>query len=177
MKTRIATLGLVAATALLLSACSSGAYDTTAPATPDPYDTFTPSQTPASNPTTATAAPAAGATALMTADTSLGTIVVDGSGMTVYMYDSDTQGSGTSTCSGACLSAWPAVPGGDAAPTLTGVTGEVTTITGTDGKPQLALNGWPLYYYVSDSAAGDTTGQGVGGVWWVLNAAGEPVKS
>jgi predicted lipoprotein with Yx(FWY)xxD motif len=94
--------------------------------------------------------------------------------MTVYMYDSDTQGSGTSTCTGGCLSAWPPVPG-DA--TLIGATGEVTTITGTDGNPQLALNGWPLYYYASDSVAGDETGQGVGGVWWVLDASGEPVRN
>ncbi|MCR6711453.1 MAG: hypothetical protein NVV57_01615 [Demequina sp.] len=177
MKTRnAATLGLILAAALTLTACSSGADDTTAPATPDPYATFTPSQTPASD-STATAAPAAEGAALMTADSSLGTIVVDGSGMTVYMYDSDTQGSGTSTCTGGCLSAWPPVPGGSDAPTLTGITGDVTTITGTDGNPQLALNGWPLYYYASDSAAGDTMGQGVGGVWWVLDAAGEPVHS
>ena len=57
MKTRnAATLGLILAAALTLTACSSGADDTTAPATPDPYATFTPSQTPASD-STATAAP------------------------------------------------------------------------------------------------------------------------
>ena len=50
MKTRnAATLGLILAAALTLTACSSGADDTTAPATPDPYATFTPSQTPASD--------------------------------------------------------------------------------------------------------------------------------
>ena len=80
MKTRnAATLGLILAAALTLTACSSGADDTTAPATPDPYATFTPSQTPASD-STATAAPAAEGAALMTADSSLGTIVVDGNG-------------------------------------------------------------------------------------------------
>ena len=111
----------------------------------------------------------------MTATSSLGDIVTDSAGMTVYMFDSDTQGSGTSTCSGGCLSAWPPVPAGSDAPELTGVTGKVGTITATDGSQQLTLNGWPLYYYASDSAAGDTNGQGSGGVWWVLDATGTPV--
>lgn len=178
MKTRTAaTLGLALAAALSLAACSSG-DDSTNPATPDPYATFTPSETPASgNEPSATPDPTGAAAALMTADTDLGTIVVDGNGMTVYMYDADTQGAGTSACDDSCLSAWPAVPGGKEAPTLTGVTGEVTTITGADGNPQLALNGWPLYYYAVDSAAGDTKGQSAGGVWWVLTPAGEPVRN
>ena len=65
----------------------------------------------------------------MTADTDLGTIVVDDTGLTVYQFDSDTQNSGVSSCTGACLTTWPPV-NADAAPTLDGVTGEVGTITG-----------------------------------------------
>ena len=53
------------------------------------------------------------------------------------------------------------VPAGSGAPELTGVTGDVGSITGTDGNPQLTLNGWPLYYYASDAAAGDMNGQGL----------------
>jgi len=64
------------------------------------------------------------------------------------------------------------VPGSDA-PELDGITGMVGTITGIDGEPQLTLNGWPLYYFAGDAAPGDTNGQGVGGVWWVLTPAGE----
>jgi predicted lipoprotein with Yx(FWY)xxD motif len=120
-------------------------------------------------------APAVEAPAQTPAESAAGTIVVDGNGLAVYQFDSDTQGSGESSCSGGCLTTWPAVPGGDAAPELDGVTGTVETITGTDGNPQLTLNGWPLYYYVSDSAAGDINGQGVGGVWWVVTPAGEPI--
>ena len=162
MKSRIAIGLAVASFAVLgLTACSSdsGGSKTSAPATT----------------TSAGAqAPAAGA-ALATATTSLGTIVVDGKGMTVYEYASDTQGGDSSTCTGACASNWPAVPG-SAAPQLDGVTGAVATITGADGKLQLTLNGWPLYYYAGDKAAGDTTGQGVGNVWWVLTPAGELIK-
>ncbi len=112
---------------------------------------------------------------LSTAEVDLGTIVVDGEGMTVYQFDSDEQGSGSSTCEGQCADNWPAVPGQEM-PELDGVTGEVATITGVDGEPQLTLNGWPLYYYVGDEAPGDVTGQGVGDVWWVLTPEGEPIR-
>jgi predicted lipoprotein with Yx(FWY)xxD motif len=117
-------------------------------------------------------APAASA-ALMVADSALGEIVVDGRGMTVYMFDSDTQGAGTSTCEGQCAANWPAVTTDVADPQVDGVTGEVGTITGVDGAMQVTLNGWPLYYFAGDAAAGDVNGQGVNGVWWVLTPDGE----
>jgi predicted lipoprotein with Yx(FWY)xxD motif len=128
-----------------------------------------------------TSAPSASATAtgqaqgqpsggLSTSSTSLGTIVVDTAGRTVYLYDVDKQGATSSACTGGCASAWPAVPAGSVA---TGVTGKVGSITGVDGKAQATLDGWPLYYYAKDTAAGDTTGQGVGGIWWVLSPAGQ----
>ena len=119
---------------------------------------------------------AAGAmvTSLATADTDLGTIVVDDKGMTVYQYSPDTQGGSESACNADCLASWPPVHGDMA--TGNGVTGQIGTITGTDGQPQLTLNGWPLYYYVGDSAAGQTRGQGIGGIWWVLSPAGEPIR-
>ena len=106
---------------------------------------------------------------LSTSSSSLGTIVVDTAGRTVYRYDADQQGASSSACTGGCASAWPAVPAGSVA---AGVTGKVGSITGVDGKPQATLDGWPLYYYADDSAAGQTTGQGIGGVWWVVSPAG-----
>ncbi len=158
-------LGAVALVALALAACDSGTG--TGTGGNDYGDT--------GNTAAPTSAPAAAGVGLMTADSSLGTIVTDSGGMTVYMYDSDTQGSGESTCSGGCLAMWPPVPAGNGTPELTGVTGDVGSITGTNGSAQLTLNGWPLYYYASDAAAGDTSGQGSGGVWWVLDATGTPV--
>lgn len=165
MKSRIAIGMAVSSLAILgLSACSS-----------DTGNSNTPADTPAAT-TPATSAPAdsgdTSGASLATADSALGTIVVDGAGMTVYEFDSDTQGGDSSTCTGQCATNWPAVPGSDA-PGLDGITGAVGTITGIDGKPQLTLNGWPLYYYAGDSNPGDTAGQGVGGVWWVLTPAGE----
>jgi predicted lipoprotein with Yx(FWY)xxD motif len=116
-----------------------------------------------------------GISSLTTAESDLGTIVVDDAGMTVYVFDQDEPGSGESTCSGPCLANWPPVTAGEELPALDGVTGEVETITGTDGSTQVTLNGWPLYYYVGDQAAGDTTGQAVQDVWWVIGPDGERI--
>ena len=121
-------------------------------------------------------AAAGGITSLMTADTSLGTIVVDDAGMTVYEFDSDTQNSGVSSCTGACLTTWPPV-NADTIPALDGVTGAVATITATDGSTQVTLNGWPLYYFSGDAAPGDTNGQGVEDIWWVLTPDGTPITT
>ena len=112
-------------------------------------------------------------TDLATAETSLGTIVVDGNGMTAYYFLKDVKDSGTSACSGDCLTAWPPITTESDTPTVEGVTGEVGTIVGVDGSTQVTLNGWPLYYFIGDEAAGDTNGQGVNQVWWVLTPDGE----
>ena len=117
-------------------------------------------------------APTSGAT-LMTADSSLGEIVVDGEGMTVYMFDNDTQGGDASACEGECAANWPAVTTESDAPEVEGVTGDVGIIAGVDGSTQVTLNGWPLYSFAGDAAAGDVNGQGVNDVWWVLTPDGE----
>ena len=133
MKLKIGVGIAIASIAVLgLSACSAdkGSDDAavggglkTAPAT----------SSAASNAPSAAAMTAAGAS-LGTASTSLGTIVVDGKGMTVYEYGNDMQGGDSSSCTGQCATNWPAVPGGTSTPTLQGVTGKVGTITGVDGK-------------------------------------------
>jgi predicted lipoprotein with Yx(FWY)xxD motif len=69
---------------------------------------------------------------------------------------------------------WPAVYA-TGTPTVSGVTGKVATISAAGGKKQVTLNGWPLYYYAGDSGAGKVSGQGVGGIWWALNSAGDRV--
>lgn len=117
----------------------------------------------------------AGASSLATASSSLGTIVVDGKGMTAYIFDKDTAGSGMSACSGQCATLWPAIEASSATPSVAGVTGTVGTITGTDGNLQVTLDGHPLYTYAADKAPGDDTGQGFGGVWWVVAPDGTPI--
>jgi predicted lipoprotein with Yx(FWY)xxD motif len=114
---------------------------------------------------------------LAAADSDLGEIVVDGEGMTVYVFDKDTPGSGTSACTGGCLEAWPAVVADSDSPTVEGVSGEVGTITRDDGTLQVTLEGYPLYLWKDDTAPGDTTGQGVQGVWWVVTPDGTKVTA
>ena len=151
-----------------LTGCASSTPEaTTPPAASSPAaepSTSEPSESPDASATS---------TSLMVADSALGEIVVDGEGMTVYMFDNDTQGSGSSACEGQCAVNWPAVTTDAGTPDVEGVTGEVGTITGVDGATQVTLNGWPLYYYIDDAAPGDVAGQGVNEVWWVLSPEGE----
>ena len=106
----------------------------------------------------------------------LGEILVDGDGMTLYMFDSDEQGSDSSTCTGGCLDAWPPLATDGTPEAGDGVTAELTTFDRGDGTTQVAANGWPLYYWQGDSSPGDATGQGVNDVWWVLRPDGTPVR-
>lgn len=93
-----------------------------------------------------------------------GSYMTDFAGMTLYTYDKDT--AGVSNCSGGCLKAWPAYTSGA---TAQGTFPEnISVITRTDGSKQFAWKGMPLYYYVSDTKAGDISGDGVGGVWHIV---------
>ncbi|GAA3865233.1 hypothetical protein GCM10022381_06240 [Leifsonia kafniensis] len=123
-----------------------------------------------------TVMPGASAAALTTASSSLGMIVVDGTGMTVYVFDNDTANSGKSACEGNCAASWPAVTT-TGTPTAEGVTGTLGTITLPDGAKQVTLNGLPLYRYAPDTAAGDVKGQGVGGIWWVVGPDGAKITT
>jgi predicted lipoprotein with Yx(FWY)xxD motif len=49
------------------------------------------------------------------------------------------------------------------------------SVARTDGSEQVTYNGWPLYYFANDAAPGDTNGQGVNEVWYVLDAAGDGI--
>ncbi len=120
-------------------------------------------------------APAATGKDLATGTTSLGNVVVDGKGHTVYLFTKDTAGSGKSACTGQCSSIWPAVTTTSATPTVQGVTGKVGTITLADGTKQVTLGGWPLYTFASDSSAGAVGGQGVMGIWWAVSPSGSKV--
>lgn len=79
------------------------------------------------------------------ASTSLGDVVVDANGMTLYYFTKDKAGATTSACTGECLVNWPIATTTSDSPTLEGVTGEVGTIPSPEGEMHLTLNGMPLY--------------------------------
>lgn len=140
--------------------------------------TATPSAAPAASPTSESGSNlTAGVVELRTTSTALGDVVSDDRGRTLYLFTKDVKGARSSACTGPCLVTWPPAMAAAEPPRLTGVTGVVGTIGTADGRNQLTLSGWPLYYFAGDAAPGAVLGQGVGGVWYVLDAAGNPVKT
>jgi predicted lipoprotein with Yx(FWY)xxD motif len=120
-------------------------------------------------PGTSIAEPTGGIT---TADTDLGTILVDGDGFTLYVFTQDTDGE--SVCYDDCAALWPPIPAN--APIGGGLDASIFgSTTRTDGSEQLTVNGMPLYLYTPDTSPGDVTGQGFGGVWFVVDADGEMI--
>jgi predicted lipoprotein with Yx(FWY)xxD motif len=115
--------------------------------------------------------------ALKTASTSLGTVVVDSAGKTVYAFDKDTQNSGKSACTGGCAGLWPAVTTTGTSPTAAGVSAKLGTIARPDGTRQITLDGRPLYTYSGDSGAGAVAGQGVKGIWWAVTPGGAEITA
>ncbi|HSS94671.1 MAG TPA: hypothetical protein VLR46_11870 [Candidatus Dormibacteraeota bacterium] len=132
------------------------------------------SPSPASSPSPSPNAAAGGTTIAVATNAKLGQILVDGKGMTVYLFVADTGTS--STCYSSCAQLWPPVLTTGAPQTGTGATASLLgTTTRTDGKVEVTYAGHPLYYFVQDKQPGDTTGQGVngfGGLWWVLTPSG-----
>lgn len=124
--------------------------------------------------------PQTGAATVKTATASgLGTILVDGQGRTIYLFERDR--GPTSTCTGACIANWPAVTthgkpqaGGGVAAAKLGVSKR------SDGTTQAVYAGHPLYYYAGDAAAGETNGQGLnffGALWYVMGPKGSAITT
>lgn len=102
-------------------------------------------------------------------DATLGNYLVASNGMTLYRYTKDTVG--VSNCAGTCAVNWPPYTRAGSEPLLAGagITGPLATISRADGSKQVTYKGVPLYFWKNDVKPGDTTGQNVGGVWFVLN--------
>ena len=144
--------------ALILSACAS--------ATPAPKPAV-----PVTGLSNGAANPSGPAAVNVGQNAALGSFLVDSKGMTLYLFTKDTPN--TSNCYGSCATYWPPLLTKGAALAGNGVTASMLGTTArTDGTSQVTYNGWPLYYYASDKAAGDTTGENVKGVWFVVTPAG-----
>jgi predicted lipoprotein with Yx(FWY)xxD motif len=107
--------------------------------------------------------------AIEVTDSDLGEILADGEGLTLYVFDNDTDEN--STCYDDCAANWPAFTG-----EVTAGDGVDDGLLGTserdDGTVQVTYDGQPLYYFAGDQAAGDLNGQAVGGIWWVVGPDG-----
>jgi predicted lipoprotein with Yx(FWY)xxD motif len=162
-------IATIVAAGIAVVACSSPGASTASQAAPttaasQPAPSSAASEAP---PSVAASQPAASqpaaATTVEAKDVgTIGTVLVAGSnGMTVYIFTSDVKDSGTSACTGSCITNWPAltVAAGETPTGGSGVTGALGTITREDdGTLQVTYNGLPLYFFANDKAPGDSNG-------------------
>lgn len=150
--TFLASAAVIPLVALTIAACGGGGAAT------------------AATPTTSSGAPAT----VGVASTGLGSILVNSTGRTLYLFKADV---GTkSACTGACAAAWPPLLATGKPTAAAGLTAsKLGTTTRSGGKQQVTYNGHPLYLFVQDHKPGQTTGQGVtafGAPWFALTPAG-----
>ena len=160
---------LVLCLAVFGAAC--GQEDT--PATPEGAS---PEAASPASPEPASPVPAEAGVTVDATESDLGTILTDEEGRTLYVFLSDSEGE--STCYDDCAQTWPALEtegdpqaGEGADASLLGTTER------EDGALQATYNEMPLYYYADDAEPGETNGQGVGDVWFVVSTAGEPIQA
>jgi predicted lipoprotein with Yx(FWY)xxD motif len=182
MRTRHLLAALVAAS-VIFAACgsdddSSDSATTDAAAAPeattgDASAAATPAASDAPAGTTGDAAAAGAATVMVANDAELGDYLVDGSGMTLYLF---TQDQGTTTaCTGGCVENWPPIiaegdpTGGD------GIDGGLLGVADGIEPNQVTYNGHLLYYFHEDTAPGDTNGVGLPD-WFAVDPAGEAIE-
>jgi predicted lipoprotein with Yx(FWY)xxD motif len=104
-------------------------------------------------------------------DARLGSILTDGQGMTLYIFKKDRPGE--SVCEGACTQKWPPLTAAEGMQPVAvpGIPGKLGEIKRKDDTYQVTYDSMPLYRYAGDSKAGETKGQGLGGVWYVVPTA------
>jgi predicted lipoprotein with Yx(FWY)xxD motif len=158
--TLLATAAVIPLTALTLAACGGGSNNSTASSAPPK---------------------AAGGQAATVGvqNSSLGKILDDSKGDTLYLFKKDT--STKSTCTGACASAWPPLRVSGKPVVGTGANAsKLGSSPRSDGKAQVTYNGHPLYTFTGDKSPGDTSGQGVnafGARWYAVSPAGNQVTA
>lgn len=97
----------------------------------------------------------------------IGNYLTDGKGMTLYYFKKDQKDK--NSCTGPCLENWPIYYGDQVTAPRGSDAKDFGEFIRADGKKQSTFKGWPLYYFKGDKAAGDTNGQGVKDVWYVIN--------
>jgi predicted lipoprotein with Yx(FWY)xxD motif len=158
---------VLAIPALLVAACGSSTSPSAASGTKSASAMSTKSSSMGGSGMTSS-----GTAALEKIKTSIGPVLADAKGFTLYWYSKDTPMS--SACTGSCAQAWPPVTGKPAAAMGVRLVGKFGTVTRANGVLQATYKGHPLYTYAGDSAPGQIKGNGLGGVWHALrvNAIG-----
>jgi predicted lipoprotein with Yx(FWY)xxD motif len=155
--TFLASAAVIPVVALAVAACGGGGAATASP------------------PKTSTGASAT----LGVASSSLGSILVNSTGRTLYLFKADV--GAKSACTGACATAWPPLLATGKPTAGTGLTAsKPATITRSDGSQQVTYNGHPVYLFIKDKKPGQTTGQGVtafGAAWYALTPAGNQIST
>ena len=164
---------------IFLAACGApgglyGSAPATSPAASAPAASASATPTPAATPTPS---PVAAASVVATQNPQLGTILANAQGRTLY-YFLPERGGKIVCSSSACTTYWPPSLTAGGNPTgSTGVTGQLGLVMRTGGAQQITYSTWPLYTFAGDSAAGQTSGQGVvgfGGKWLVATPRLQP---
>src|SRR5439155_12258480 len=120
--------------------------------------------------TTATSPAASSGTALIhTASMKIGgkteTVLKNAKGLTLYYFTPDTATS--IACTGGCAKTWPPLLAGTGLPSSdAALPGRLSVTDGANGR-QVLYNRHPLYVYSPAADAGDASGQGIGGKWFV----------
>jgi len=158
MKRRLALGLLPAALAVAAAGCGTSSYSGT------------------TGPSSSGAAAAPAAARVATGRTKLGTVLVDGKGRTLYLFEKDK--SNASSCYGACASVWPPLTSakGVAAGGLPAA--KLGATKRTDGRTEVTYAGHPLYTYAGDAKPGQARGQGLdqfGAEWYVLAPSGHKI--
>ncbi|HEY2792767.1 MAG TPA: hypothetical protein VGJ28_10440 [Micromonosporaceae bacterium] len=123
-----------------------------------------------------TAKSAAASATVMTKTGPAGTYLVDGSGRSLYLYTPDT--TNVPTCTGGCAQIWPPLISSGAPTAGPGVSATMLSLSKlSNGTTQVAFNGHPLYYFSGDTAPGDTKGQGVMNIWFLVAPSGNAIQS
>ena len=101
-------------------------------------------------------------------------MLTNAAGRSVYIFTRDTVG--VSACSGTCTNTWiPVLTLGAPVPGEGAAANQLSTLTRPEGA-QVAYSGWPLYYNVRDTAAGDLNGQNVGTIWFTISGEGSIIQ-
>ncbi len=170
MRNRWWAAPVLAAAVVGLAACGSSSPSSSSTTPASPAAAAGSSSSPSSS--------SASSSQVKTASTSVGTVLVNSKGFTIYWFAIDTPTK--SNCSGSCATYWPPVKGPVTPAAGVSLSGRFGTIKRADGTIQATYMGHPLYTYVADSAPGKVGGNGSnlsGGKWWAMTPSGKIAKA